>query len=48
MSKEATFTSKLEQERDLFIKSIEVYKQNLEKIKRFNNLDHANEFAQDA
>lgn len=30
------------------MKSIEVFKQNLEKIKKFTNLDHANEYAQDA
>ena len=40
--------SKLDQEKDQFVKSIEVFKQNLEKIKKFNNLQHANEFAQDA
>jgi hypothetical protein len=40
--------SKLDIEKDQFVKSIEVYKQNLEKIKKFNNLAHANEYAQDA
>ena len=40
--------SKLDQEKDNFMKSIEQYKQNLEKIKKFNDLYHANENAQDA
>lgn len=44
-NKEVTFMSKLDQEKDHFVKSIEIFKQNLEKIKKFNNLDHANEFA---
>lgn len=44
-NKEVLFMSKLDQEKDQFVKSIEVFKQNLEKIKKFNNLQHANEFA---
>ena len=40
--------SKLDQEKDHFIKSIDIFKQVIEKIKKFNNLDNANEFAQDA
>ncbi len=47
-NKEQTFQAKLESEKEQFIKSIEVFKQNLEKIKKFTNLEHANEFAQDA
>ena len=37
--------SKLDQEKDSFVKSIDIFKQNLEKIKKFTNLDHANEYA---
>jgi hypothetical protein len=40
--------SKLDQEKDQFVKSIEVFKHVLEKIKKFNNLEHANDFAGDA
>jgi len=47
-NKEVLFMSKLDQEKEGFVKSIEVFKQNLEKIKKFTNLDHANEYAQDA
>lgn len=40
--------TKLDQDKEQFVKSIDVFKQNLEKIKKFTNLQHANEFAQDA
>jgi len=40
--------SKLDSEKEQFIKSIDGFKQNLEKIKKFSNLEHANEYAQDA
>jgi hypothetical protein len=47
-TKEVVFMSKLDQEKDFFIKSIEVFKQTLEKIKKFHSLDNANGFAADA
>jgi hypothetical protein len=47
-TKEVVFMSKLDQEKDIFIKSIEVFKQTLEKIKKFHSLDNANGFAADA
>lgn len=47
-NKEVVFMSKLDQEKDVFIKSIEAYKQTLEKIKKFNNLENANDFSADA
>ena len=40
--------SKLDQEKENFIKSIESYKQLLEKIKKFKDLQNANEFAADS
>lgn len=40
--------SKLDSEKEQFIKSIDTFKQNLDKIKKFNNLENANEFASDA
>jgi hypothetical protein len=47
-TKEVVFMSKLDQEKDVFIKSIEAYKQTLEKIKKFHNLENANDFSADA
>jgi len=42
------FTAELEQERDLFVKSIEQYKQHFEKIKKFNDLSAITEYSADA
>jgi hypothetical protein len=40
--------SKLDQEKDTFVKSIEGFKQTLEKIKKFHKLEDATVFSQDA
>ena len=40
--------SKLDQEKDAFVKSIEGFKQTLEKIKKFHKLEDATVFSQDA
>lgn len=40
--------SKLDQEKDSFVKSIEGFKQTLEKIKKFHKLEDATVFSQDA
>lgn len=40
--------SKLDQEKENFIKNIEQYKQHFEKIKKFNDLNAVNEFSTDA
>jgi len=47
-SKEVSFMSKLDQEKDTFVKSIEGFKQTLEKIKKFHKLEDATVFSQDA
>lgn len=47
-TKEVQFMSKLDSEKEQFVKSIDTFKQNLDKIKKFNNLENANEFASDA
>jgi len=40
--------TKLESDRENFFKSIELFKEKFEKIKKFNNLDTATEFSSDA
>lgn len=47
-SKEVIFTNKLEQEKENFLKQIEQFKQILEKIKKFSDLNTSNEFATDS
>ena len=46
--KQEIFSTKLESEKDQFLKCIEQYKQAFEKIKKFRDLNTVNEFAQDA
>jgi hypothetical protein len=40
--------AKLEQEKENFAKSIELYKEHFAKIKKFNDLRTVNEYSQDA
>lgn len=47
-NKEVIFMTKLEQEKENFLRSIEQYKDNFEKIKRFNDVAAALEFSADA
>jgi hypothetical protein len=47
-NKEVTFMAKLEQEKENFLKSIQLYTEHFEKIKNFNNVDKAYEYSADA
>lgn len=47
-NKEVVFLAKLEQEKENFVKSIELYKEHFNKIKKFSDLRTVNEYSQDA
>lgn len=47
-NKEVIFLAKLDQEKENFVKSIELYKEHFAKIKKFNDLRTVNEYSQDA
>lgn len=47
-NKEVIFMTKLEQEKENFLKSITQFSETFEKIKNFNNIDKAPEFSTDA
>lgn len=47
-NKEGIFLAKLDQEKENFLKSIEMYKEHFAKIKKFNDLRTVNEFSQEA
>ena len=46
--KSEIFMTKLEQDKEQFLKSIEVYYKDFQKIKTFKNIDELKEFAVDA
>lgn len=47
-NREMQFMTKLDQEKDNFFKSIEVYKETFSKIKQFNNLNNVGEYSADS